>query len=274
MRMTNQPAFRWWLGVVAILAVVGCERVKQTESSMAVETHISAAEWQALSQRRVVFAHQSVGQNILDGVQSLAVQAGVQLPIVNTRLAAKDAGIVHFFVGRNEDPASKLRDFADVLEGGAAAGADIALLKLCYIDFKEETDARKLAEKYIATLDGLGQRFPSTSFVAVTAPLTVVQTGPKAWVKRLLGREPAGYRDNARRHEFNHLLRERYERRGLLFDLAKIEAEGAGGNQYQGRPLEALNPALTIDGGHLTAQGGQVVAARLVKYLAALPEPD
>lgn len=261
----------WWLMVVAVLALLGCGEAILEEKMMASTVQISAAEWQALAQKRVVFGHQSVGQNILDGVQALAAQANISLPIVKSRTPVASNGIIHFFVGQNEDPLSKLKDFAGTLESGAAQGADIALVKLCYIDFHGGTDAKQLAEQYSATLDRLSQQFLNITFVAVTAPLTVAQTGPKAWIKRLLGRTPSGYADNARRQEFNEILRARYSQEGRLFDLAKIEAEGAGAYEYQGHPIEVLNPALTYDDGHLNTQGELIVASRLIKYLVALP---
>ncbi len=238
---------------------------------MATIAQISAAEWQTLAQKRVVFGHQSVGQNILSGVQSLAAQAGINLPIVKSRATMASGGIAHFFVGDNEDPLSKLKDFASALENGAAQGADIALVKFCYLDFNGDSNAKQIAEQYNATLDRLSQQFPNTTFVAITAPLTVAQTGPKAWIKHLLGRTPSGFADNARRQEFNEILRARYDQQGRLFDLAKIEAEGAGAHDYQGHPIEVLNTALTYDDGHLNSQGEQIVAARLIKFLAALP---
>lgn len=261
----------WGLMAVIVLALLGCGETNHEEKAMTSTVQISSAEWQALAQKRVLFGHQSVGQNILDGVQSLAERAGVNPPIMSSRNATTSGGIVHFFVGQNEDPSSKLKDFASTLESGAVQGADIALVKLCYIDFNGGTDARKLAEQYSGTLDHLSQQFPNTAFVAVTAPLTVAQTGPKAWVKRLLGRTPSGYADNARRQEFNEILRARYDQQGRLFDLARIETEGAGSHEYQGRPIEVLNPALTYDDGHLNTQGQQIMASRLIKYLAALP---
>ena len=82
---------------------------------------------------------------------------------------------------------------------------------------------------------------------------------------------PSGYADNSRRQEFNEILRTRYSQEGRLFDLAKIEAQGAGAYEYQGRPIEVLNPALTYDDGHLNTQGELIVASRLIKYLASLP---
>ncbi len=261
----------WSLMTVVVLALLGCGETEREANRMAATAQISATEWQVLTQKRVVFGHQSVGQNILSGIQSLAAQAGVNLPIVKSRTPVASGGIIHFFVGQNEDPSSKLKDFASTLENGVAQGADIALVKFCYLDFSGDSDAKQIAEEYNATLDRLGQQFPNTTFVAITAPLTVAQTGPKAWVKRLLGRTPSGFADNARRQEFNEILRARYGQQERLFDLAKIEAEGAGAHEYQSRPIEVLNPVLTYDDGHLNSQGEQIVAARLIKFLAALP---
>lgn len=261
----------WWLTGALLSALLGCGEAKYEASNMTATEQISAAEWQALAQKRVVFGHQSVGQNILNGVQSLAAQAGINLPIVKSRTPLASGGITHFFVGENEDPSSKLKDFTSALESDAARGTDIALVKFCYLDFNGDSNAKQIAEQYSTALDRLSQQAPTTTFVAITAPLTVLQTGPKAWIKRLLGRTPSGFADNARRQEFNEILRARYGQQGRLFDLAKIEAEGAEARDYQGQPIEVLNPVLTYDDGHLNSQGERIVAARLIKFLAALP---
>ncbi|MFO1431867.1 MAG: hypothetical protein U1F76_17300 [Candidatus Competibacteraceae bacterium] len=234
-------------------------------------TQITPAEWQLLTRKRVVFGHQSVGQNILDGLQSLAAQNHIDLTVKKSREPVNSNGIFHFFVGDNGNPAAKFKDFTDTLESGMAQQADIALLKLCYIDFTAATDAQQIAGQYISTLDRLSREFPHTTFIAVTTPLTTLQTGPKAWVKRLLGRQPSGYADNARRQEFNELLRLHYGPQGRLFDLARIETGSAGEQRYQGRPLEVLDPMLAADEGHLNPHGEKVVAERFIKFLATLP---
>lgn len=234
---------------------------------------LSAEEWQTLLTRRVVFGHQSVGQNILEGVQTLAAQANVKLPVVKLAdsAASDKQGIFHFFIGQNENPSSKLQDFSRAFESGKVRGADIALVKFCYLDFNGTADARALAEQYGSTLDQLSQKFPETRFVAVTAPLTVLQTGPKAWVKRLLGRTPSGLADNLRRREFNEVIRARYSKENRVFDLAKIESEGAGVHEHEKRQIEVLNPGYTYDDGHLNEQGRELAASHLLKYLASLP---
>ena len=118
--------------------LLGCDEANQVKAAKASMAQITPAEWQALSNRRVLFGHQSVGQNILEGIESLAAHAGVKLSVTKLQEpgSANGGGIIHFFVGQNEDPASKLKDFAKTLEEDKAKAADIALVKFCYIDFK------------------------------------------------------------------------------------------------------------------------------------------
>jgi len=194
---------KWWmLATVTILVVTGCNQPNHEETSMATTTHIGMPEWQALEKKHVVFGHQSVGYNILDGVKRLAERDGVKIDIHEQRTAPVQ-GISHFTIGKNGDPMSKIQDFAAAIDAGAAQGADIALMKLCYVDINATTDARQVADDYIANLESLAQRHPDTNFMAVTVPLIAVQTGPKAWIKRLIGKQPKGYLDNAKRAEFN-----------------------------------------------------------------------
>lgn len=262
-------------GVLLVMcATLACGQGERQEDEMTNAEQVSAAEWDTLAARRVVFGRQSVGLNILNGVQALAAETQAPLVITETRAPSGAAGIVHFKVGRNGDPLAKIDDFAAAMaaiEAGAGRHTDIALVKLCYVDISPATDVRRLADRYGETLDRLAVQFPRTTFVAVTAPLTTVQAGLKARVKRLLGRAPDGLAANARRTEFNELLRERYGRQGRLFDLARCESGSGAPERYQGQAVETLDPALTSDGGHLNALGAQRVATRLVKFLAALP---
>jgi hypothetical protein len=266
--------YKWWLLVaVAILALPGCNKSNHEEKLMTT-TQISTPEWQALEKKRVVFGHQSVGYNILDGVTRLANRDGAKIDIHEQRTAPTAQGISHFTIGKNGDPMSKIQDFAAAIDAGAAQGADIALMKLCYVDFNATTNARQLANDYIANLEALAQKHPDTNFVAVTAPLVTVQTGPKAWLKQLMSKQPNGYLDNARRAEFNTQLRERYLKTGRLFDLARIETESTDKCckvRVDGQEVEVLNPELTNDGGHLNEQGQLLVATALLNFVSTLP---
>lgn len=257
------------VALVVATMLTSCSETKKGGRLMPATDKVSADEWKIITQKRILFGHQSVGNNILSGVNKLAVQDGVSLKVIESRSVLTESGINHFTIGKNEDSQSKIKDFEDTMRGGAVKGADLALMKLCYVDIKGDTDVKKLAESYISALDRLSQQFPQTVFIAVTSPLKTVQSGPKAWLKRLLGRAPGEYADNFRRQEFNNILRSRYTGKSQLFDLAKFEAEGAGSHQYQGQPLDVLNPAITNDGGHLNSQGEQYVAAKLLKFIAA-----
>ncbi len=275
--MTIGNMCKWWLLVaLTILALPGCNKSDHEETLMAITTQISMPEWKALEKKRVVFGHQSVGYNILNGVTGLANRNGVKIDIHEQRTAptAPTAhGISHFTIGKNGDPLSKIQDFAAAIDAGAAQGADIALMKLCYVDFNATTDAKQVANEYIASLESLAQKHPDTNFVAVTAPLKAVQTGPKAWIKRLIGRQPSEYLDNVRRAEFNTQLRERYLATGRLFDLAKAETESTGKScmtHADGQEVEALCPELTNDGGHLNERGQELVATAFLNFINSL----
>ncbi len=273
--MTMKHLREWGLLITVTMLVLssGCKESKLKETAMAVTTQVNESEWQALGKKRVVFGHQSVGLNILNGIEQLAARDGVKIDIHAQPTIPALPGINHFLVGRNGDPTSKILDFAAAIDAGAAQGADIALMKLCYADFNAATDARRIADDYIAGLESLARRHPNTSFVAVTVPLMAVQTGPKAWIKRLIGKQPSGYLDNAKRLEFNTLLRDQYLATGRLFDLARTETESNGKYcmvNVGGREVEALCPELTNDGGHLNERGQALTAAAFVNFVSSL----
>ena len=273
--MTQKKIRGWWFLVTAMILVLsGCNESKQEEKSMITATQISKSEWQALEKKRVVFGHQSVGQNILSGLERLAVRDGFKIDIHERRMEPALQGINHFRIGSNGDPKSKIRDFAAAINAGAAKGADVAMMKLCYADLNATTDARQLADDYITSLESLVQRHPGINFVAVTAPLMAVQTGPKAWIKRLIGKQPSGYLDNARRAEFNTWLRERYLAAGRLFDLARVEAEATGKScraRVDGQAVQVLCSELTTDGGHLNERGQELVATAFLNFISSFP---
>lgn len=212
---------------------------------------------------RVFFGHQSVGANVLDGVRELAREAGLEVKIAEA------------LVGQNRDPASKLKAFAQALET-RPGGVDVALVKFCYLDIDAATDADALFARYRAAIEALQARHPATSFVHVTAPLTTVQGGATAFVKKLLARAPWGTVENVRRERYNALLRKAYGGREPIFDLARVESEGPDGVratvQWDGSVVPALAPAFTDDGGHLNAAGKRRAARELLAVLAALAE--
>lgn len=233
-----------------------------------------AAQLQQLSSKRVYFGHQSVGSNILDGLRDLARESKVSLPVVKADEAGKDQpGIVHAYVGENTRPATKIAGFEKWL-ADPAANADIAFFKFCYVDIDAATDVRALFDSYVSMYERVKAGKPHVEFVHVTVPLTVTQGGLKGYVKKLLGRDPAGERENIKRHEFNELLRARFAGKAPIFDLARVESVQPDGSPHgferDGRTFPSLVPAYSYDGEHLNEQGRKHVAAELVKVLASI----
>jgi len=232
---------------------------------------------EALSRRAVIFGHQSVGMNILDGLAQLSSRGGVPLRIVDVSAgpAAPPGTLAHLFVPENGKPITKLSSFARALDSFPPGGADIALIKFCYVDFEPSTDPVALFSRYEETVARLQAASPEKRFVHVTAPLSTVQGGPKAWVKRLLGRTPHGLAENARREEYNALLRKAYAGRAPVFDLARVESTLPDGTRstttWNGRTFPVLAAPYTDDDGHLN-QAGRILAAReLLAVLASVP---
>jgi lysophospholipase L1-like esterase len=169
---------------------------------------------------------------------------------------------------------------------GAALGAapvDVALLKFCYVDIEPGTDVKALFAAYRRTLAELHESHPATVFVHVTLPLngepkTGWRAGWKALARRLLGRPPAGMAENARREEYNRMVREAYGGREPLFDLARIESTAPDGTpvreRWRGLAAPALAPEYTEDGGHLNADGRRRAARELIAVLAAARAPQ
>jgi hypothetical protein len=176
---------------------------------------------EALARRSILFGHMSVGMELLDGLQKLAAREGVALRVVggeggpppppaSAAPSTAPSTLSHLFLGNNGDAPAKLDAFSRALASSARPAPDIALVKFCYVDFATGTDAHALFSRYQATVGGLRSTHPETTFVHVTAPLSAVQAGPKAWAKRLLGKTPYGFTENARREEFNALVRRAY----------------------------------------------------------------
>jgi hypothetical protein len=213
--------------------------------------------------------------NLVEGLQELARQESVPLRIVEAPRGVEAGTFAHAFMDRNGDPMLKLRSFGQAFASGAAAGAELAFVKFCYVDITAETDVAALFAAYGKALGELQAANPGTTFIHVTAPLQTVESGPKAWAKKLLGRPLWGSQHNARREEFNDLLRREYGGKAPLFDLARVESTRADGtaetSSWNGREVRALVPAYTDDGGHLNAEGRLRAARALVAALAAAP---
>lgn len=260
-----------WISTTFLVGIV----IATATSAAAAE--IDAAlrtELAQVAQRRIFFGHQSVGDNLLAGIEQLSAMAGVSISLVEAPTASKvpSATFGHTHVAKNGDPLQKLKEFEKAL-GSHPAGVDIALVKFCYVDINANTDAEALFAHYRTTMDSLRARNPATTFVHVTVPLTSRTSGIKELLKQLIGR--GGAVRNVRREEFNSLMRKAYQGREPVFDLARMESVGPDGSaatdQWNGRSVPAMAAAYTDDGGHLNEAGRLRAARELVAVLASIP---
>lgn len=224
-----------------------------------------------IARSRVVFGHQSVGNDLLSGLALLAKEEGVALRVVQGRDAAllAEPGLVHDLIGENEEPSRKVKDFG-ALVAALGPGAQVAAMKLCYVDFDQPRDAAALLAEYQREVAALRAKVQGVTVLHVTAPLTTVQSGLKAVVKDLLGKGRWGRKFNIARHGFNEKLRAAVQGEPL-FDLAEAEAGTGPGrcvDVVDGKPFPCLRPELSDDGGHLNARGQREVARAFAAALA------
>lgn len=231
--------------------------------------------WQLLENKKIFFAHQSVGDNIVNGLELLAEKCNKQFTPLETRDANKvnDSIFVHAKVGKNKQPETKLADFELLMEQGMGEKVDIALLKFCYIDIQHDTNIDELFIKYRDTLASLSKRYPDTKYLAVSAPLTTIQTGLKMWIKKALG-HPSRAIENKKRQEFNERLRLTYSADNRLFDIAAIESTLPDGSrekyQLDGQEYYSLYKGYTDDGSHLNEVGQLHAAQALLDMLGKM----
>jgi hypothetical protein len=228
----------------------------------------------ALAGARVYFNHQSVGFNILRGVSRLG-----KVPVTEAALATPETltkkGIVHTTLGANTEPVTKIDGFRQALLA-MPEPPDVALMKFCYVDFDERTDAAALFARYKQTIDELKAKLPKTRFIHVTVPLLVGKPKWKRLMKGVLGRSDDSY-TNSKREAFSELVRRAYPESRVL-DLARVESTRPDGSreafELDGKTVPALVASYSDDGAHLGPVGQDVAAKAFVQKVAGALRED
>lgn len=224
------------------------------------------------------FGHQSVGRDIIAGLEALNGEHGLGMRFAQTRDPSVLAGpaFVDFFAGENTRPSTKNRALLQQLDARPVRDEAVVLLKYCYVDINELTDVQGMFDEYRRTIEIVRSRHPDVTIVHVTVPITSVESGAKATLKSLLGR-PTLRSANVRREKYNSLVRSAFAGREPLYDLAAVEAAGPPGLASASRvanDVAPLDAAFTHDGGHLNTLGARAAAAAMLDVLGALPPVD
>lgn len=272
---------RYLIGIFISLILITSHggTMAETTTQFSNEKDVPESVWKTLAEKKIYFGHQSVGFNILAGVRDIMAENPlITLNIVETHDPAdfENPLLAHSTVGKNTDPQSKINAFANVLEKGIGEKADVAFFKFCYVDFHSNTNIEEVFHQYKNTVSLLKQKFPQLKLIHFTVPLTSQQTGPRAWVKKILGKSLRGYDDNIKRNQFNDFIRTEYENKDPIFDLAKIESTFPDGERSSftkdGTTYYTLVQDYTDDGGHLNETGRKVVAEQFLMFLVDLIE--
>ncbi len=232
----------------------------------------------AVARLRIYFGHQSVGQNLIDGLKELALSNDVPaLRFVSTDSLpdGEEGYFADVRIGENHKPALKCAAFsAQMTALLRKATPDVAFMKFCYSDIERHTNVRAVFDLYRATIDSLKVAAPRVRFVHFTVPLTVGTSSLRKSLFSLLGRQGTADMNNVRRNEFNALLRDCY-RNEPVFDFAEAQS-----TDPEGRPVTFTVDGVTYrrmydgyasdDGAHLNPEGARSVARQLTRFLASL----
>lgn len=263
--------------VMAALSLLSCAGERSIQRGIILKdiSSISDRSLSRLMNMRIFLGHQSVGFNLLDGIDATLKGRGLEgFHFKETRQPddGSDPLFFHATIGENGDPIGKVNDFDAIIRGGMGATVDLAFMKFCYFDIDAGTDVEALFSAYEAAISRLRADFPDLIIAYMTVPLTSLDRGPKAAAKKLLGRPVRGYSDNVAREKFNRLLRDRCPPGVPLIDLALFESVSATGERSalsaDGITFYALRDEYTDDGGHLSPNGRRIVGERLLASLA------
>jgi hypothetical protein len=245
---------------------------------------VSDFPWQRLTQQRIWFGHQSVGGNIIEGIKDLRQiypQININLVETSDPATVNSAGLIHFSIGQNAYPQSKIIDFDKIIQRNFTQKPDIALFKFCFLDIDTKTNILQVFKDYKSMMDRLIKTFPNTKFVQVTVPLTTEPTGKtklirdvKSGLRKILHQPVSRSFENINRSAFNDLIRDAYGNQSTVFDLAKFESIGPDQKQIifsvDGKSYQSLLPIYTDDGSHLNFVGRKMIAEQFLIFLAKL----
>lgn len=269
------------VGLVALAALSGCGGGVVTSAgpgqSLPALGDVTDAQWAALARRQVFFGHQSVGNNMMDGVaRVLADNPGIRLTVLESKDldSAQVPAIRHANVGRNFFPLEKMDEFVQVASHIGTPGG-VAMVKLCFVDVEPDSDPQALFDDYRRRMDDLRTRHPGLTIVHFTMPLTTVENWKGNLKKTVLGRPTERGRSRVR-NRYNQLLLQAYEGREPVFDIARLESTLPDGGRTFFRSgadtVFVLAEEHTNDGGHLTPAARRMVAEQFLIMLARLPQ--
>lgn len=259
---------------VLLYIIIGCNKDDNLINLMEMYKikNVTQEDWNNLASKKIFFGHQSVGYNLIDGLEeNLNENPIIGLKIIegNNKRLLDTPVFLHSKNGQNKNPKSKIDSFYAIMLDGLGSEVDIAGFKFCYIDFNDRTDVEDIFKYYKLKMEELYYNFPNIKIIHYTVPLKVVQKGPKAFIKRLFGKD-IGILDNAVRQKFNNLLLREFEGQPI-FDLAQFQSTYPDGHReysnLNGKKTYSMVSTYSSDGGHLSELGKRYLSKKWLLFL-------
>jgi hypothetical protein len=248
----------------------------------------------ALANKKIIFGHMSVGNNISAGIEDIK-DASHRFKKINIKQLGIDElidapGIYSIKVGNNGFPEKKCDVFKKrLMEDRFGKRIDIAFFKFCFVDFKEKSDVKDIFNRYVETIASLKKEFPELITVHVTTPLKIHAWGAQGIIENILKGKIENVRrglscikknltkgdiENTKRNEFNKMLINKYKDKDPIYDLAKAESTLPNGERvtfkHKDRVYLSLAREYTSDGGHLNKLGRYYAAKELLETLSEI----
>jgi hypothetical protein len=269
---------RLLIALLAIATILASCTDKQKKAGDMPRMNASRLEQdlEIVKKLRIYFGHQSVGDNIIEGMKEVIASsnaATLNFVTLGDIGSPTDGFFADSKIGKNGKPETKCDAYRKIIDGTIGDSLDIALMKFCFVDFKKETDVDTLFSYYKSTVAELHKSHPHVTFIHVTVPVTTREPAWRRLIKKIIGREDPSDLESLKRCEFNALLLQAY-RNEPVFDLAGIESTYRDGTkssfEYEGKTVFSMVEEYTVDGGHLNALGRNIVARELLHMLAQL----
>jgi hypothetical protein len=225
-----------------------------------------------IGESHIYFGHQSVGENIVSGLKDIiseSKQSGLRVSDLQNTIPDNNY-FLHSKIGNNGDPQSKFIEFAAKVNALSDKKLEIAMMKLCFVDFNKGTNIESIFNSYVKMVDSLQKKYPSLTIIHITVPLKSPPTliiKIKALIKNRNIDDPE---DNITRNRYNELILSKYPQE-YIFDLAKAESTYPDDRResvsVNGMSSYSLIKEYTDDGGHLNKVGQRIIAEKLINKL-------
>ena len=122
--------------VLMLFFVLSCSQQSKIEGEFKVMDQSVVDNLRLLEKSKIYFGHQSVGYNIMNGVEDLMKEAGNnKINIVESDGSGElpEYYFAHSRAGKNTEPNTKCDGFSEILNDDFATNLDVAFLKFCYV---------------------------------------------------------------------------------------------------------------------------------------------